>query len=150
MAEKSGMSAIIEAQGGMGDFFNWQDQFQRVPQKKQQLLSMEPNAFAEVMRTWARSLTTSGHPHLAGLSDQQLAMISIPTIIFSGASDDHPQHTAEALHQKLPTSELVITTEYYAETMDQIIRNSAEKGDEYFDAAFVNRIDEFVRSVISA
>jgi len=150
MAEKNGMSAVIEAQSGMGDLFNWQDQFQWAPQKKQKLLSMDPLTFAGRMRTWARSLTTSGHPHLAGLSDQQLATINIPTIIFSGASDDHPPHTAEVLHKKLVTSELVITTEYYAETLDQIMQDSAEKGDEYFDAAFVDRIDEFVRSVISA
>jgi pimeloyl-ACP methyl ester carboxylesterase len=150
MAEKNGMSAALEAQGGMGDLFIWQDQFQRVPQKRQQLLSMNPLTFAQVMRTWANSLTASGHPHLAGLSDGQLAAINTPTIIFSGASEDHPQHTAEALHKKLAKSELVITTEYYAETMDQILRDCEEKGDEYFDAAFVERIDEFVRAVLSA
>jgi len=150
MAEKSGMSAALEAQGGMGDLFNWQDQFQRVPEKKQQLLSMDPVIFANTMRTWAHSLTEGGHPHLAGLNDGQLAAISIPTIIFSGASEDHPPHTAEALHKKLAKSELVITTDYYAETLDQILRDSAEKGDEYFDAAFTNRIDEFVRSIMVA
>jgi len=150
MAEKDGMSVVIEAQSGMGDLFNWQDQFQRAPQKKQKLLSMNSNTFAGTMRTWAHSLMTSEHPHLAGLSDQQLATIRVPTIIFSGASDDHPPHTAEALHKKLAKSELVITTEYYAETLDQIIRDSEEKGDEYFDAAFADKIDEFVRSVTSA
>lgn len=150
MAEKNGMPAALEAPGGMGDLFNWQDQFQRVPQKKQQLLSMDNLTFAKAMRTWANSLTTSGHPHLAGLSDGQLAALNVPTIIFSGASGDHPPHTAEALHKKLAKSELVITTEYYAETLEQILRDSAEKGDEYFDAAFAGRIDEFVKSVIQA
>ncbi len=149
MAEKNGMSAAVEAQGGMGDLFDWQDQFQRVPGKKGQLLSMDPLTFAEVMRTWAHSLTANGHPHLAGLSDGQLAAISVSIIIFSGASADHPPHTAEALHRKLAKSELVITTDYYVETMDQILRDSEEKGDEYFDAAFAGRIDEFVRSVVS-
>ncbi len=150
MAEKNGMSAALEAQRGMGDLFDWQDQFQRVPQKKEQLLSMDPSTFARVMRTWAHSLTTSGHPHLAGLNDEQLATINMPIIIFSGASEDHPPHTAEALYKKLAKSELVKTKEYYAETLDQILRDSEEKGDEYFDAAFVDRIDEFVRSVVSA
>ena len=42
----------------------------------------------------------------------------------------------------------MITTEHYAQTMDQILRESEEKGDEYFDAALVDRIDEFVRSVL--
>ena len=150
IAEKKGMSAVLEAQGRMGDLFNWGEQVQRVPQKKQQFLSVNPLTFAGVMKIWAHSLTASGHPHLAGLSDGQLAAISIPTIIFSGASDDHPQHTAEALHKKLTKSELVITTEYYVKILDQIIRDSEEKGDEYFDAAFADRIDEFAQRLISA
>jgi len=149
IAETNGMSAVIEAEGGIGDLFSWRDQFQQAPQKKQQFLSISPTAFAKTMRTWANSLTTSNHPQLAGLSNEQLAGISIPTIIFSGASDDHPQHAAEALHQKMANAELVITTEYYAETLDQTLKECEEKGDEYFDAAFAGRIDEFVRSVIS-
>jgi pimeloyl-ACP methyl ester carboxylesterase len=148
IAETSGMAAAVESMGEMGGLFDWQDQFQRVPSKKEQLLSMDPLAFAETMRTWAHSLMTDGPPHLAGLSDEQLTMINIPSLVFSGAGGEHPQHTAEALHKRLPTSELVITTEYYAQTMDQILRDSEEKGDEYFDAALVDRIDEFVRSVL--
>ena len=101
------------------------------------------------MRTWARSMIADGPAYLAGLSDEQLATINIPSIVFSGAGGEHPQHTAEALHKRLPVSELVITTEYYAPTMDQILRESEEKGDEYFDAALVDRIDEFVRSAAS-
>jgi len=148
IAETSGMAAAIESMSEMGGLFDWQDQFERVPRKKRQLLSMDPLAFAETMKTWARSLMADGPPFLAGLSDEQLAMINIPSIVFSGAGGEHPQHTAEALHKRLPNSELVITTEYYAQTMDQILHESEGKGDEYFDAAFVDRIDEFVRSVL--
>jgi len=149
IAEKDGMNTVMEVSSGMGDLFNWQYQFQQAPEKKQKFLSMDPLAFARVMKTWAHSLTTGGRPHLAGLSDGQLASINTPSIIFSGASEDHPPHAAEVLHEKLSKSELVVTTEYYAETMPQILQDSAEKGDEYFDAAFTGRIDEFVRSVIS-
>ena len=149
LAERNGMSAVAETKAGMGDLFNWQDQFQRVPQKKLQLLSMNPITFANAMRIWARSLKSGDQPHLAGLLDEQIATISVPTIIFSGASGDHPPQTAEALHRKLATSELVITTEHYAGTLDQILQECEEKGDEYFDAAFAGRINEFVRSVLS-
>ena len=44
IAEKSGMAAAVESMGGIGGLFDWQDQFQRVPLKKQQLLSMDPLA----------------------------------------------------------------------------------------------------------
>lgn len=147
-ADKQGMIAALEGTGGMWDLFNWPDQFEWVPQKKQQLLSMNPQAFAETMRAWARSLMAGGRPYFAGLSDEQLATINIPTIVFSGPGGFHPQHTAEALHARLPQSTLVISSEYYAETWDQILRDIEEKGGEYFDAALAGRIDEFVRSIL--
>ena len=149
MAEKKGMSAALEAQGGMLDLFNWPDQFQRVPYKKQQLLSLNPQVFAETMRAWARSFMAGRRSYLAGLSDEQLATINIPTIVFSGPGGFHPQHTAEALHARLSQSTLVISAEYYAEIWDQILHDMEAKGDEYFDAALVGRIDEFVQSVLS-
>ena len=147
MAEKSGITAAVETMGESWELFDWQDQFQRVPQKKQKLLSMNPLAFTERLRAWARSLTAGDRPHFGALSDGQLATINIPSLIFSGADADHPQHTAEALHARLPMSELVITTEYYAKTLAQILRESEEKGGEYFDASLSGRIDEFVRSI---
>jgi len=93
-------------------------------------------------------LMASGPPYLAGLSDEQLATIKIPAIVFSGSGGDHPQHTAEVLHERLPQSELVISAEYYAEAWDQILCDMEEKGGEYFDASLAGRIDEFVRSIV--
>ena len=149
-ADKGGMAAAFEPTDEMLDLFNWPDQFERVAQKKQQLLSMNPQAFAETMRAWARSLMASGFPYFAGLSDEQLATINIPTIVFSGSGGFHPQHTAEALHMRLPQSTLVISSEYYAAIWDQILHDMEAKGDEYFDAALAGRIDEFVRSIVQA
>src|SRR6185295_11682380 len=97
--EQKGMAAVIEAIGGEWDFFDWPDQFQRVPQKKGQLLAMDPTAFAKTMRGWAHSFTAGGRPYFAGLTNEQLATINIPTLVFSGLDGIdglHPQHTAEA------------------------------------------------------
>jgi len=146
-AELKGMTAVIEGIGGEWDFFDWPDQFERIPQKKGQLLAMDPTAFAKTMRTWAHTFTEGGRPYFAGLTDEQLATINIPTLVFSGldAIDGlHPQHTAEALHARLPKSTLVITREYYAETLEQMIRESETQG----DAPLVSRMDEFVRSIL--
>jgi pimeloyl-ACP methyl ester carboxylesterase len=148
MAEKQGMTAVVEVTENMWDFFNWPDQFERLPQKRQQLLSMNPAVFAETMRAWAHSLTSGGRPYFAGLTDEQLAAINIPAIVFSGMDELHPSHTAIALHGKLPKAELVITNEYYAEKLDQMLRESEEKGGDYFDAALVGRMDEFIRSIV--
>lgn len=151
VAEQQGMAIAIEASGAMWDFFDWPDQFERLPQKKGQLLSMDPMAFARTMRAWSRSLTAGGRPYFAGLTDEQLATINIPAIVFSGLDGIdglHPQHTAEALHARLPKSTLVITSEYYAETLEQMIREGEEKGGEYFDAPLVGRMDEFIRSIL--
>jgi len=149
-AEEGGMAAAFESTDGMLDFFSWSDQFGRVPQKKQQLLSMDPQAFAETMRAWAGSFRAGGFPYLAGLSDDQLGTINIPTIVFSGPGGFHPPHTAEALNMRLPQSTLVISSEYYAEIWDQLLHDMEAKSDEYFDAALVGRIDEFVQSILQA
>jgi len=149
-ANEEGMAAAFESTDETLDLFNWPDQFERVAQKRQQLLSMNPQAFAETMRAWARSWIANGFPYFAGLSDEQLATINIPTIVFSGFGGFHPQHTAEALHMRLPQSTLVISAEYYAEIWDQILHDMETKGDEYFDAALAGRIDEFVRSSVQA
>jgi pimeloyl-ACP methyl ester carboxylesterase len=148
VAEEKGMAAVVEVTGNMWDFFDWPDQLGRLPHKKQQFLSMNPVEFAETMRSWARWLTAGGRPYFAGLTDEQLAAIHIPALVFSGIDELHPPHTAEALHAKLPKSELVITTEYYAESLDEILHESEEKGGEYFDVAQVDRLDEFVRSLL--
>jgi len=146
-AEQRGMSAAIEAAGDMWDFFDWHGQFQRLPHKRGQLLAMDPMAFARTMRAWAHSLMGGGRAHFAGLTDEQLATIDIPAIVFSGLDEIdglHPQHTAEALHARLPKSTLVITREYYAGTLEQMLRESEEQG----DAPLVGRMDEFVRSIL--
>ena len=145
IAEKEGMAAVIATEGG---FFNWPDQVQRVPNKKDQLLSMNPSAFAQTMRTWARSMIREGCVHFAGLNDEELASIEVPAIVFSGPGGSHPRHTAEALHQKLTKSEIIISEEYYASTLDEVLRTSEEKGGEYFDASLAERIDEFIRSLV--
>jgi hypothetical protein len=149
-ADKRGMATAFGATDGMLDLFNWPDQFGRVAQKKQQLLSMNPQAFAETMRAWARSWIDGGSPYFAGLSDEQLATINIPTIVFSGPGGFHPPHTAEALHIRLPQSTFVISAEYFADIWDGMLHDSETKGDEYFDAALAGRIDAFVRSSVQA
>ncbi len=146
-AEQKGMTAVTETTGSMWDFFDWPDQFQRVPQKKGQLLAMDSTVFAKTMRTWAHTFAAGRRSYFAGLTDEQLATINIPTLVFSGldAIDGlHPQHTAEALHARLPKSTLVITTEYYAEIVEQIMRESEEQG----DAPLAGRMDEFIRSIL--
>jgi pimeloyl-ACP methyl ester carboxylesterase len=62
-AEQHGMIAVIEATGGMWDFFDWPDQFKRIPQKKGQLLAMDPTAFARTMRGLGRAHLQPAHVH---------------------------------------------------------------------------------------
>ena len=146
LAEQKGMAAALESIGSPLDFFEWPDQLARVPKKKHQLLELSPAIFAKTMRAWAHSFMSGGGPHLAGLSDEQLAGINIRALVFSGPGGIHPQHTAEALHAKLPQSELVISSEYYVATWDQILQEEEKSGD-YFDAALAERIDEFIVSM---
>ena len=148
IAEEHGMSAALGAAGSVWDFFDWPDQFTRAPHKRQQLLSMNPHEFAVRMRAWANFTMMGEHPERAGLSDAQLGTIAMPAIIFSGLDDVHPQHSAEALHARLPQSTLVISSQHYAQELPQIMQDMQEKGAQYFDVALVGRIDEFVQSTL--
>jgi pimeloyl-ACP methyl ester carboxylesterase len=148
IAEEHGMAAALEVAGSVWDFFDWPDQFARAPHKHAQLLAMNPHEFAARMRAWARVTMMGEHPERAGLSDAQLAAIAIPSIVFSGLDDVHPQHTAEALHARLPQSTLVISSQHYAQALPQIVQDMQEKGPQSFDLALVGRIDEFVQSTL--
>ena len=147
LAEKEGMQAAIDSGGG---YFEWREQIERIPQKENELLSMDPFIFARTMRAWAQSFTKHGRGRFAGLSDQELSSIESPAIVFSGpdvGAGVHPQHTAKELDEKLPNSVLVLSPEYYADVWDDILEQVEEKGGEYYDASFADRIDEFIRSV---
>lgn len=58
--------------------------------------------------------------------------------------NNRTQHTAEALHMRLPQSTLVISSEYYVEIWDQILHEMEAKGDEYCDAALAGRMIFFM------
>lgn len=146
LIEQEGMAAALEREAGRWGVLDWQEQFQVAPHKQQQLLAMNPQAVAATLRAWARAYTWPGRVCFGGLTDQDLARLDIPAIVFSGPDQAHSPDHARALHEALPRSELVISAAHHGQRWDAILQQTAESDSfEYFAASLASRIDSFIR-----
>jgi 2-hydroxy-6-oxonona-2,4-dienedioate hydrolase len=151
--EEQGMAAALELGNGRWGVFDWPEQFRLAPHKREQLLSMDPVAAAATLRAWSDGYTKTGHVWAGGLTAEQLADIDVPAIVFSGPGElwaDFPFHgpeDARRLHNVLPRSELVISSEYLGDRWASTLERIAETdGYDPLVAALAARIGEFVRS----
>lgn len=150
--EEQGMAAALALGGGRWGVFDWPGQFQLAPHKRDQLLAMDPAAAARTLRAWSDGYTTE-RVWAGGLTDEQLAGIDAPAIVFSGPGElwaafpFHGPEDARRLHNALPHSELVISSEYLGDRWASVLEQ-IEQADSYdpLVAALAARIDEFVRS----
>ena len=98
-AQRGGMAAVGET-----EFFA-----QRIkdnPASGERLLAMYPQQFCQAMQHW-QAAYSAPNP-ISDLTEEQLASIRCPILIFAGNSPDevHHQSAAEALHRLAPHSEL--------------------------------------------
>jgi 2-hydroxy-6-oxonona-2,4-dienedioate hydrolase len=150
-----GMAAALELGEGRWGVFDWPEQFRLAPHKRDELLAMDPATAATTLRTWAASYTATGWPWAGGLTDEDLAAIGTPAIIFSGPGQDlhvfpfHSPDDARRLHQALPNAQLVISSEQLSHRWQDVL-DQLRPDNRTFDplvAALADRIDEFIRSV---
>jgi pimeloyl-ACP methyl ester carboxylesterase len=153
--KEEGMAAALAIGHGQWGVFDWRDQFRLAPHKREQLLAMEPVQAAATLRTWATSYIETGQPWAGGLTQEELAAIDIPAIVCSGPGVElesfpfHSPDNARRLHAALPTSELVISSEYLGDEWLGVLEQlrPAERTFDPLLAALAGRIDEFIRSV---
>jgi pimeloyl-ACP methyl ester carboxylesterase len=153
--EEQGMAAALALGGGQWGVFDWPDQFRLAPGKREQLMAMDPAKAAATLRVWAASYLGAGLPWAGGLTRADLAAIDIPAIVFSGPGEEletfpfHSADDARRLHEALPASQLVISSEYlndvWADVLDRL--RPAHRTFEPLVAALAGRIDEFIRAV---
>jgi 2-hydroxy-6-oxonona-2,4-dienedioate hydrolase len=155
VVEEQGMAAALEFGGGRWGVFDWHEQFRLAPSKREQLLAMDPAMAAATLRAWAASYTATGRPWAGGLSDRELAAIDIPAIVFSGPGEElevfpfHSPDDARRLHQALPGSQLVISSEELGDQWGQVL-DELRPEDRTFEplvAALADPIDSFIRSL---
>lgn len=150
--EQHGMAAAVEC--GRWGLFDWPEQFRLAPHKREQLLAMAPAAAAATLRAWADGYTKTGRVWAGGLTDEQLGDIDVPAIVFSGPGESwaafpfHGPDDARRLHNALPGSELMISSEHLGDRWASVLEQ-IDEADSYdpLVAALAGRIDEFIRSV---
>ncbi len=134
-----GMDAVVEHGAGL---FEWNA---LPPKQNEKLLRADVEKLAQRLREWAIWPQSENWTH-GGLTDEQLKMMETNAIVFSGINDMHPVSAAEKLDSLLPNSELVITHEYYRDSMDEI-KKDEEKAGGYFEAHLIPKTAAFLRSL---
>jgi pimeloyl-ACP methyl ester carboxylesterase len=101
-AWSGGMPAVVELP-------EWAEVLERNPSNRQRFLELDPRAFIETLERWMLVYCPDPDSPVPGLSAEQCAKLSAPTLIFrSGASDPHhTRATSENLHALIPGSQLV-------------------------------------------
>ncbi len=98
-AERGGMQAVAET-----EYFA--QRIQDNPSNREKLLAMDAAEFIAVMRRWRDSYSVPNP--VSELTEEQLAGISCPVVMFEGNTPDEVHHksAAEAAHRLIPNSEL--------------------------------------------
>lgn len=101
-AWQGGMEAVVALP-------EWQEVLERRPANRRRFLAFDSKAFIDVMERWMLVYCACDGATVPGLTDDQLADLPVPTLVFrSGASDPyHTRATSERVHDLLPDARLV-------------------------------------------
>jgi pimeloyl-ACP methyl ester carboxylesterase len=101
-ASKGGMAAVAALPA-------WEEQIRRNPHNRDIILSQDPKKFIETMERWAMFYMPSGDSPVPGMSPQDFARLTMPTLVVrSGSSDlSHTRRTSEWVHELIPQSQII-------------------------------------------
>lgn len=107
-----GDAAIAAARGGMeavAALPGFAQQISRNPRNRDIIMAWNPDGFIGRMQQWAKAYAYSETSPVPGISDAEIASLTMPTIILrSGRSDvSHTRRTSEWVAELLPNARLV-------------------------------------------
>jgi len=94
-AEAGGMEAVAKTQ-----FFA--DRIAANPDNRERLLALDPARFAAQMKRWNEAFYYSADQSLAGVRDDALRTIAMPTLIIAGNDDVHTPAVSDAIARLVP------------------------------------------------
>lgn len=94
-AQRAGMAAVIETPF-------WADRIAENPVNRERLLGIDPDDFVAVMKRWMSAFYYRADSALTGATDEELRTIAVPTLIFAGNDDVHPETVSEAMARLIP------------------------------------------------
>lgn len=104
-------SAIAASSGGMDAVAAspmWSEQLRRNPSNREMLLGQDRTKFIATMERWAKGFIPVEGAPMPGLTEADLAKVTMPILIFRGSPTDlfHPAKTSEWLHERIPHAEM--------------------------------------------
>ncbi len=103
------MAAWSGTMEDVADLETWKEVMERNPKNRDHFSSYDPAEFKATMERWMHVYCGCGDPLVPGLTDEQVAAIKFPILVFrSGRSDPHhTRETSERLAANLPGARLV-------------------------------------------
>jgi 2-hydroxy-6-oxonona-2,4-dienedioate hydrolase len=102
-------AALVDGMEAVVELPMWADTLAANPSNRARLLALDVDAFIAGQKRWLNAYIPDVEAPVPGLTEDALAAIAIPTLIFrSGREDEyHPESLSLALHRLIPGSELV-------------------------------------------
>ena len=102
VAWRGGMEAVVELP-------EWAGVLERNPANRELFLRLDPQAFIETLERWMLVYCPQPGATVAGLTDTEVAALTVPTLVFrSGESDPHhTRATSERIAALMPNARLV-------------------------------------------
>jgi 2-hydroxy-6-oxonona-2,4-dienedioate hydrolase len=102
-------AALVGGMDAVVDLPMWADTMAANPSNRERLLTLNTEEFIAGQKRWLNAYIPEPDAPIPGLKDEELAAISIPTLIFRSGKEDeyHPEALSLELHRLIPGSELV-------------------------------------------
>jgi pimeloyl-ACP methyl ester carboxylesterase len=98
-AKKGGMAAVCATE-------QYQERIAANPQTRDRLMAMDPQQYIKVMSNWQDQFIASTKTEVFGMTDADLAAISVPTVIIPGNDQTHASVNGRIAAAKIPGSVL--------------------------------------------
>ncbi len=94
-AQKGGMAAVCATE-------QYQERIAANPQTRDRLMAMDPKDYIKVMSNWQDQFIASTKMEVFGMSDADLASISVPTVVIPGNDQTHASVNGKLCASKIP------------------------------------------------
>jgi pimeloyl-ACP methyl ester carboxylesterase len=100
-AEKGGMAAVCATE-------QYQERIAANPATRDRLMAMDPKQYIKVMSNWQDQFIASTKMEVFGMTDADLASISVPTVVIPGNDQTHASVNGKLCASKIPGAVLHI------------------------------------------
>ncbi len=127
-------AALVGGMAAVADLPQWEETLTANPSNRDRLLAMDPAEFIAIMKRWLTAYVPQEGAPIPGVSEEQLAQLSVPTLIFrSGSADEyHPESVSLELHRLIAGSTLV-DPPWGEDEWDRVKRRTVAGQGNFFD-----------------